>query len=363
MKKILCAALVPFLLAFCVACGGSPSPSAPSAVATPSASVDPSPSAVTTPGASVEPIIWECLDQQNPGHLINLFLLEWSDEVFEKTGGRLKINIRTPGELPFTVGEFFEAVSSNSAQMALCIVTANVAYLDAAGLTSGAFMITDMDSYNTVMDILAPYITETFTKRNVIDLFNLSHHSQHIFGKGAVPSSVADMKGLMIRTGGPEQAKFWKEFGITPVSMDNSEIISALNRNVINGMITSPISAYTAKQYDSLDWHYVIDSQWLPIFGIVNQDAFNSLPQDIQKILKDTIEAKIPGYHESNDIAYEEYTKRLAEEGLETVYSTPEEMAELKKMAIPIWDAHAQSIGGNAPEALAKIKEALGLEG
>ncbi len=139
-----------------------------------------------------------------------ILMREWSDKLYEETDGRLKVNIRVGGELPFTTSEYLDAVSNGSIQMAGCMVTAISSYLQAGGLTSVPFLVTDVESYETVMDILNPYVDEELSSYGVFNALNLFYPTQDIYGSGATPSSYKDLQGLKLRTSGAEQAKFWQ---------------------------------------------------------------------------------------------------------------------------------------------------------
>lgn len=305
-------------------------------------------------------IVWDCQFLDSSSHPMIILMREWSDKLYEETDGRLKVNIRVGGELPFTTSEYLDAVSNGSIQMAGCMVTAISSYLQAGGLTSVPFLVTDVESYETVMDILNPYVDEELSSYGVFNALNLFYPTQDIYGSGATPSSYKDLQGLKLRTSGAEQAKFWQNVGLLPSSIDASEVSSALNTNVINGVTTATMAVEMNKWYESLDWVYMCYPMLSPVYTVVNQSAFDSLPSDVQEIFLKVCEEFNATFNQRMQDYSDQSLANLEELGLEVVYATEEERDELRAIAMPQWDEYASTAGGKAEEALAAIKTALG---
>lgn len=306
-------------------------------------------------------IVWDYLDLDSASHPMVILLNEWSDEIYEKTDGQLKINIRVGGELPFTTAEYLDAVSAGSVQMAGCMVTAISSYLQAGGLPGCPYMTTDIDSYNRVMEILTPYLDEELASYNVFNAMNLFYPTQDIYGSGKTPTNYKDMAGMKLRTSGAEQAKFWQAVGLLPTSIDAAEVSSALNTNVINGVTTATMAVEMNKWYESVDWIYMCNSMIIPVYAVVNQDAFDALPTDVQEVFLSVTENFTATFAEKMQEASDNSLAALEQQGLEVVWATDEEKAELLKVAVPLWDEYAVGAGSSAEEALSAIKAVLGI--
>lgn len=310
--------------------------------------------------ASSDAIVWDFLDLDSATHPMVILLNEWSDEIYEKTNGKLKINIRVGGELPFTTAEYLDAVSNGSVQMAGCMVTAISSYLQAGGLPSVPYMTTDIESYDKVMKVLTPYLNEELSTYNVFNAMNLFYPTQDIYGSGKTPANYKDMAGMKLRTSGAEQAKFWQTVGLLPTSIDASEVSSGLNTNVINGVTTATMAVEMNKWYESLDYIYMCNSMIIPVYAVVNQDAFNALPADVQEVFTTVTQEFNSTFAERMQEYSDISLKNLEELGLEVVWASDEEKAELKEVALAQWDAYAEAAGGASAEALAEIKAVLG---
>lgn len=346
-KKILAGMLAGIMLFSLSSCSGTTKPT--ESTASGGTSVD------------TKEIVWDYLDLDSATHPMVLLLNEWSDEIYEKTNGQLKINIRVGGELPFTTAEYLDAVSAGSVQMAGCMVTAISSYLQAGGLPGCPYMTTDVDSYNKVMEILTPYLDEELSSYNVFNAMNLFYPTQDIYGSGKAPATYKDMAGMKLRTSGAEQAKFWQGVGLLPTSIDAAEVSSALNTNVINGVTTATMAVEMNKWYESVDWIYMCNSMIIPVYAVVNQDAFDALPADVQEVFLSVTESFSSTFAERMQEASDASLAALEDQGLEVIWATDEEKAELLEIAVPLWDEYAANAGGDAKTALAAIKSALGI--
>ncbi|MCF8042475.1 MAG: TRAP transporter substrate-binding protein DctP [Desulfarculaceae bacterium] len=99
-------------------------------------------------------------------------------------------------------------------------------------------------------------------------------------------NSLADFKGKKIRVHNIETATLVASIGAKPTPMPASEVLPALQRGIIDGVFTSSCWAYgqafyTVAKYVSL-WPV---ATILPFPVVINQQEWDKLPADMQKIL------------------------------------------------------------------------------
>ena len=310
---------------------------------------------------SKQTIVWDYLSISPNGHPEFILMNEWSDRIYEQTDGQLKINIRLGGELPFTNTEYLDAVSAGSVQMAGCLINAISSYLQAMGLPSCPYMITDVDTFRTVMGALDKYREAEFSSYGVTNLMNTFFDTQDVYGTGPLPKTYNDLKGIKMRTSGAEQGKFWQAVGINPVAIDAAEISTALSTKTVDAITTSPTNVLPNKWYEVLDWVYMCNSMYIPIYSVVNDAALAALPDDVREVFLSVTKAFNDEFPDRMQAASEECIQALQDNGLVPVWATDQEKAELRAIAMPLWDAFAANAGGQAEDALADIKKALGL--
>jgi TRAP-type transport system periplasmic protein len=155
------------------------------------------------------------------------------------------------------------------------------------------------------------------------------------------------------------------ELGATTVSLSAGEVLPALERGVIEGVITDSCWAYGA------GFHSVIThaSDWklgsvLPSPVLVNNDAWNSLPDD----LKESVSAEFAKLEEEFEQRWrdraEEMPKLWQEAGVNFTHVSDEEMEKVyaenvQAPVIAAWREDMDRVGLDADGVLATAKEAV----
>lgn len=307
-------------------------------------------------------IVWDYMNLDSPAHPAIAFLNEWSNEIYERTDGRFRINIRVGGELPFTTSEYIEVVSNGLVEMAGAMITAVAPSLRAGSLPALPFMITNTESFHAVMNVLEQYLNEELAEWGVFNAMTLFYPYQEISGSGPAPSNYGDLAGLRLRTTGAQQARFWHEVGMIPTSIDAAEVSSALNTRIIDAVTTANMALHTNRWYESLDWIYVCNQMFIPVYVVVNNAAWNRLPADIQDVFMEVTANFVATFPERMVAASHESLAVMEAGGLEVIQASAEDRLALRNIAIPLWEEFARANGPNAERALAEIKAALNIE-
>ena len=149
-------------------------------------------------------------------------------------------------------------------------------------------------------------------------------------------STLEDARGKRVRSFGQSTAYFLQALGMAPTMMSSGETYAALEKGAIDGIISGLTSFDSRKMYEVAK--YVPDVMIQPVvlyLTVANLKFYNSLPQDIQKILSD------------GAVIIENYTRKTAREdmlkarkvltdhGVTFQKISDEEMARWKKLAVP----------------------------
>ena len=168
-------------------------------------------------------------------------------------------------------------------------------------------------------------------------------------------SSPADLDGIKLRMADSRLlSKTWNDLGANVVNLAWSEVYLALQQGVVDA-VTSPISLlYSMKFTEICKYVTRTDEYNQQLALVINNRKFEKLPEDLQKILVDTID-EVGEY--VSDLVYEAANKDLEkmkqEHGIE--YIEPDMSAWLEKMQ-PIFKELEQ--GGLVPEnAVDKVLE------
>ncbi len=159
---------------------------------------------------------------------------------------------------------------------------------------------------------------------------------------------------MKLRTpGGKVAPQTLKAIKASGISIPGTELPTALQQGVVDGLITVPLYLYDNKLPVKTQTLYPFVNYLMPV--MMSQKKFESLPEDLQEILVETGK-------DLEQYAYDTVSKEIAdvnerlesEQGIKTYYPTPEEIEEWKKVTEPVWDSFMKS----EPRAKELIKEA-----
>lgn len=311
--------------------------------------------------AKEAPIKWDYILFISLEHEMGKNAIAFAKEVEKRTNGRLQITVRPGGELPYKSDEYIRITGQKKVQMADCLVSAVSGDMQAGALTSLPFLITRMDELGKAIDVLKPYMDEELGKYGTQLLYHYSWPPQVIWGKGNPVKKVEEISGKKFRSQGPEQAAFLKLQNAVPVSIGAPEVPPALQRGVVDGVITAALNVMGSKWYDSLNWGYILNLQTIASYVVVNKEALSALPEDVRKTLLQVAD-------EYNKSLQDKIAKTESESKQELINkhkivvneAQQEEVSRLTQASRAYWDQWANEKGGKAPEALKKLKEALG---
>ena len=122
---------------------------------------------------------------------------------------------------------------------------------------------------------MAPYLEKAFEKKGVIVLGQYLYPFQVGFSSKKL-TSLADIKGQKIRVTSPEQGEFIKRLGGVPVTLGAPEVPSALDRGVVDGVLTASTGGGNVWK-DLLKFNYRLGINYFNSVFIVNKERFGKL--------------------------------------------------------------------------------------
>lgn len=209
----------------------------------------------------------------------------WAKEIENRSDGQIKITI-FPGGTLSGAPQTYEAVESGVADIGMSVF----AY------TRGRFPLLE------ALDLPLGYpdgVTATRIANEVVKKYQPEELSGvhtlylHAHGPGILASkkevkTVSDLKGMQIRATGLS-AKIVEALGGTPISMSQGDTYEALSKGVVDATFCPIETLKGWKQGEVID--YVIDTKSIgyttSMFVVMNNDKWNALPADLQKIMSD----------------------------------------------------------------------------
>ncbi len=169
-----------------------------------------------------------------------------------------------------------------------------------------------------------------------------------------------DMKGLQIRSPGGVVTEVIKAWGGTPVSMPMSEAYMALQKGIVGGIVAPYQVIKDIKMGELIKYTNEGNYCTNPFLFIMNKSKYQSLPQDIQKIIDETSYEWWVTAGKLNDELDPSRKKWLVEQGAKIYTPQGHEAEQWKQKNKSIIDAWAKNLEAKGvPSAVTFAEEAF----
>jgi TRAP-type C4-dicarboxylate transport system substrate-binding protein len=149
-----------------------------------------------------------------------------------------------------------------------------------------------------------------------------------------------DLKGLKIRALSGAPTEMLKELGASPLLMPPTDIYTSMERGVIDGWMISWEGCAGMNYQEVTDYFTCARSYQPALVFLMNLNAWNKLPSDIQTIF-DQYSGAAAAEHFGKGFDYwnSEGKKKVAQtKGKEIIELSEQEAARWKKTVRPVWD-------------------------
>jgi len=276
----------------------------------------------------------------------------FADEVKEKTGGSLVIQIHSAGSL-FKHPEIKNAVRKGLAPIGEVLVS-RLSNEDAVfGVDSVPFLAPSYDKAWQLYQASKPALEEKLGEQGLQLLYAVPWPPQGIYAKKEVTKG-SDLKGLKFRAYNAATERLAQLAGAVPTQVEVPDIPTAFSTGRVEAMITSPSTGANSKAWDFLS-HYHDTQAWLPKnMVIVNKGAFDSL-SDAEKaaVLEAAAVAETRGW-EASKVETKTKTEVLVENGITVVEPSMElieDLAAIGETMSAEWQEQAGETGAVVLEA------------
>jgi TRAP-type C4-dicarboxylate transport system substrate-binding protein len=268
----------------------------------------------------------------------------------------LVINFHLGKTLQIKSNDITQAVGDNLVQFA-----ADGFFLGSipiGGILRLPMLITSDKEWQAAEAVVEPYLKKSFEKQGVVYLGQYRYPQQVIFANTRI-ESLADIKGKKIRVTSPEQGEFIKAYGGLPLNLPGTEVPTALERGVVDGVITA--SAGGAKNWhELLKFNYRFGVNYFNSAVIANRAAFDALPAKSKAALTAAVKAECDRINA--EFAAEELTQVASQQkgGMKIIEAQAADVSAAARKLEPYWNEWAKARGPEYVEALAGVRKAIG---
>ncbi len=284
----------------------------------------------------------------------------FAEDVAKATDGKLKITVLAAGELPYKAADVVKVVATNQVQVgdvAVGFAAGDVPELNVLGLP---FLCTSYEQFDKAIPAVAPVANEVLKKKfNVDTVIHWTMPPQNLWANKSV-KAIDDLKGMKVRAWNPEQVDMMKALGGSAVSITSAEVVPSLERKVIDGAITSALSANDWRAYEIIKTGYMLNMTMGHQVMMVNGEALAKLPPDVRKTFLAKAAEWAPKYRAMSEGGDQEARANLAAHKVTLVDPTAADLKKAQQLMRPAWDQWATRNGATGKSLLDAAAKACG---
>lgn len=291
----------------------------------------------------------------------DLYAKELAKRVEEKSNGRMKFEVFQVGQLGVGV-DLVDHLLTGATQMAI-MSPGNVATIVPEGQVFALHYLLPTD-VKKAYDFLAESkvantdLPEIYSEKNLklMDLWPLG--GSHWLTKKNIQNP-SDFEGMAFRTmDTPLIVKNYEAYNANPTPVAYTDVYSGLQLNMISG-VENPLGALVDMKWYEVQDYLIMSNHIMYLEGVfVNDKYFNSLPEDLQAILSETIAEMHDYAFELQDKANEEAGATLANH-VEVVQLSDEQVEKFRTAALPVRDYFKQNTGKRSAKVLEDLEAEL----
>jgi TRAP-type C4-dicarboxylate transport system substrate-binding protein len=280
---------------------------------------------------------------------------QFAADVDKATGGKLKITVHANASL-FKANEIKRAVQGGQAQVGEILLSGYSNEDPLFGVDSVPFLATSYADADKLWKASRKAIEERFARQGMMVLYSVPWPPQGIYSSKPL-NSVADMKGLKMRTYNPYTSRIAELAGAQPVTIQAAELAQAFATGAVNANITSGATGYDTKAWEVVKNYY--DTQaWLPknvVFA--NKAAFDALDKASQAaVMKAAADAEARGWKTSQEKT-SWYTDQLAKNGMTVAQPSAQLKADFRKIGETMAGEWSKNAGAEGQAILDAYKK------
>lgn len=307
--------------------------------------------------------IGHTVSEKDPFHVA---YTEFETAVEEASQGRIQVELFPNGSVGETDADVLEKVRSNTLQMGNttpnCL--AALADMNEYYVYGIPYLMSTDEELNTVGE--SEWLTELndkFRAATGVKVLDGGGANMGWFGfssTGKQIGSMEDLKGMSIRINQTNQMIALSEnAGINPQFIAFSEVYTALAQGTVDGMVTNMPLFYSNGFYDQLKSILSTHCGESYHFYIINDNFYNSLPEDLQEILDENVKNLIARTRELEETYLDEAVSAMEAAGVTITEASAEDEEMLRNISVEhIWTNESNSL--TSADNVKKVLEILG---
>ena len=282
----------------------------------------------------------------------------FAEEVNKATGGKVTINIHPGGSLGFKGPEMLTVMRDGLVPIGELLLNQQVGGAPLKGLEATRYLRSGHSDLAKLHQHWLPHVQEVAKQFNQKFLYIVPWPRQYVYTK--VPaSSVADLKGIKIRTYNRSTTGMFNRIGMTSVQLPWGEVVPSLAAGTIDAVTTSASSGVDGKFWEFLKYMYPTSHVWSSNVVSVNLDAWNSLTPLTRIAIEGVAKRLQPQFWDVSKAEDAAKVKILTDNGVILGEVTTSMLKDMQEKTAPMLAETIESIGDPAGQIIDAYKNEL----
>lgn len=294
-------------------------------------------------------------NQQAVEHPQTQAIYKFEKIVEEKSNGGMQVEVYPSGQLG-SAEAYTDSLIQGAIEMALP-GTVMAQFYPGAAIPEFPFLFRDWDHARKVLDgPLGEEIHKGIVEKVGVRALGMTPLAFRVISSNREITNFEDFKGLRLRTPNiPFYLDFARGLGANVISMPLTELYTALEQGVVDAQENPYATITTSKIYEVQD--YILESRHIfTAHGwYVNEEFYQSLPEDYRKIINDAVKEAIAYCYDLSIQTEKDAVKYLEEKGLKIHVPNEEFMKKLRDSFEPYKENFFKMYPGSE-EIIEKIK-------
>lgn len=309
---------------------------------------------------SVKPVTWVANSVYPENNHNGEGLKEFAAKLDEATGGKVKLEVQLGGALGYQGPELLSAVRDGAVPVSDMLTSGVAGDEPLFEIVTLPFLVQSFEEGKILNDIARPYFDKVAEEKWKQKILYITPWPAAGFWTKKEVKSLADMKGLKMRTYDKNGALVVEAGGGTPHPLPFSEVYSSLSTGVIDSVLTSTPTAVDAKFWEVLDFYSPVNVTMATNLVTVNLDEFNKLDKDTQAKVIEIGKEMEKRMWEIGASLDKEKEKVVNDNGIKTVKPSKEFMKELSDVTENIRQDWLKTAPPEAKEIIEKFNKEVG---
>ncbi len=275
----------------------------------------------------------------------------FAELVGKRSGGRIAITTHFGGALGFESRDHFEAVETGALDLATDPLDKLIGFTPIFQIQSLPFLTPGQREARALYEVARPHYEAAFRDVGQTLLYGSPWPPTGIWAARRLESP-AELAGLKIRTFDATSAKTLRAAGAAPIQLPWSEVVPALNTNMIEAVLTSDEGGIVGKLWEHLVYFHDLSYGVGVSVAHMNRRVLGGMPADLQAIVREAATEVEAGAWARTEARVVRNRAVMEEHGVTVIADVPGVVDHLRRAGSPLVAEWKAAMGEDVAAAI-----------